>query len=329
MKISICIPTFNQSKYLILAINSAINQSIQPYEIIVSDDCSTDETPNVLSSLSKIITNLKIIRNEQNLGISGNTDKCLRQATGDYIIRLDSDDYLSPLFSEKLIKMLLLHPLAGYAHAAVQEIDQDGNFVRKRLLVRNSGFQVSTEALESAVKGYRVAANIIMFRRSALVDVGFITGRPNYVEDYHLSASLAASGYGNVYLNEILSYYRKWVDEAKVRQRRKLLEIIGLSKVFNEVLEPAFKERQWDISRIARSRKALACSQADCLAWEVYTMREKYEIIQALSILSSSSKAKYYAWLYLNGFGKIIGLYNNFLNTPKSIIKNVIFRIKA
>ncbi|RYE14874.1 MAG: glycosyltransferase, partial [Rickettsiales bacterium] len=212
MKVSVCIPTYNQSQYLTQAIRSAYDQSLKPLEIIVSDDCSTDDTSEVLTSLSKEIPSLKIILQPVNLGIAKNTDSCLRLAKGDFVIRLDSDDSLSSSYIEKLSNLLLKYPQAGYAHAAVQEIDQHGNFLQKRQLARKSGYQDSIVALKSAVKGYRVSANIIMFRKEALEQVDYITNRPNYVEDYHLSASLASAGFGNVYSNETLAFYRVWID---------------------------------------------------------------------------------------------------------------------
>ena len=53
MKVSICIPTYNQGLYIEKAIRSAALQTVKPFEIIVYDDCSTDETPQILQRLAK------------------------------------------------------------------------------------------------------------------------------------------------------------------------------------------------------------------------------------------------------------------------------------
>ncbi len=326
MKISICIPTFNQAKYLIQAIHSASEQSERPFEIIVSNDCSTDNTSEVLEMLSKEIQELRIINQPVNLGIARNTDACLRLAKGDYVVRLDSDDYLSPYYCEKLAGMLTRFPGAGYAHADVQEIDEHENFLRQRWLARKTGFQSSTNALRSAVKGYRVAANIIMFRKAALEKVNYITGRPNYVEDFHLSASLAAAGYGNVYLSEKLSFYRVWVDEGKTRQRRKLMEIVGVQKVFEEVLEPGFNKKKWCMGKLKKNRNRIARTQADCLGWDVYTVEEKEELKEAILGLSSSISVNFFISLYLNDFGKALGFIKTINGFIKFNIKRILFR---
>lgn len=328
IKVSVCIPTFNQALYIEKAVKSVAKQTFPPYEIIVSDDASTDKTPEILKPLSTEIPILKVIRQPINLGISRNVDACLRSALGDIVIRLDSDDFLLPTFIEKLVPYLQKFPDAGYVHAAVMEIDQYDNPVKERRLIRSSGYQSDKEALKAAVNGYRVAANIIVFRREALEKAGYIRAKANFAEDYYLCASISAQGYGNYYLNEILSSYRVWIDTAKVRQKRKLAEIIGLRQVFEEVLEPAFQENNYDLGSIKKKRSDFACMHADCLGWEEYTASEKEELVQALSTLSDSKKAKAIRWLYLNGYGKILGKILETLNLPKKIIRSFILRIK-
>ncbi|NML64663.1 glycosyltransferase family 2 protein [Hymenobacter sp. RP-2-7] len=323
MKISVCIPTYNQAEYLSEAIISAFNQTIPPCEIIVSNDCSTDNTVEVLQKLISEISLLKVINQTKNLGISQNTDACLRAASGEFIVRLDSDDMLSPGYIEQLGALLLSNPNAAYAHAAVQEIDNNGKFLQQRLLARKPGFQSSNEALLAAKKGFRVAANIIMFRKNALEKVDFSTKRPSYVEDFHLSAALAAAGFGNVYHNGILSFYRVWVDDNKVRQRRKLLEIVGVYRVFEEVLEPAYKARGWDLVQLYKQRAAFAKELADCLGWSVYTIDEKKEIVRELSKLSSSKKSKLIAYFYLKGFGSLMNICFGIPKVGKSIFKKI------
>jgi hypothetical protein len=298
-------------------------------EIIVSDDCSTDDTAVVLQQLAQDIPTLRVLRKEKNVGIAQNVDACMRAATGDFVVRLDSDDFLGPTFIEQLSALLAKHPAAAYAHAAVQEIDQNGTFLRQRLLSRAPGFQASEEALQAAKKGYRVAANIIMFRRTALEAVNYSTGRPNYVEDFHLSASLAAAGFGNVYQSEILSFYRVWTDAGKTRQRRKLLEITGLYKVFDEVLEPAYKQRKWEVASLTRQRTSFACAQADCLGWNIYTPQEEAEITHALKNLSASGQTSFFIWIHSNGLGFIPNAYVKFMERLRLTVKQMLVKGKS
>jgi glycosyltransferase involved in cell wall biosynthesis len=328
MKVSVCIPTYNQADYLELAIQSAANQTHKPFEIIVSNDCSTDGTYEVLRKLSLEIPNLKVKHQPENLGIAKNVDACLRMADGDFVIRLDSDDQLLPDYTKSLLELFSRYPQAGYAHAAVQEIDQDGNYLHLRMLIRKTGFQESKDALKLAIKGYKVAANIIMFKKEALIKVNYVTGRPNYVEDYHLTTSISAAGFGNIYLNQVHSYYRVWVDSGKVRQKRKLLEITGLRCVFEQVIEPTYIKLGWKLNAVKRSRVHFACKQSDCLSWEVYDSEEKRELTQALLQLSSSPQSKLIIWGNLNGFGTIISIYPKLILAGKSFIKSIIHKLR-
>lgn len=328
MKISVCIPTFNQAQYLSQAVRSAYNQSLKPIEIIVSNDCSTDNTSEILQMLSLEIPVLKIITQAENTGIVRNSDDCLRAGTGDFIVTVDSDDYLAPTYLEKLSGSLVKHPDACYAHCDVREVDQNGNFLKIRRLFRKPGFQSGESALEGAVQGYRVAANIIMFRRTDLVKLNYFTGRPDCIQDTHLAADIAASGFGNVYVNETLAFYRIWLDAAKTRQRRKLLEFIGYRKLMEEILEPAFKAKGWDLKKINNGRTSFACAQADCLSWDVYTTQEKDELHDALQKISSSPKAKMYYWLYRNRFGSLINLKRNIVGRLKTRLKAILLNKK-
>ncbi|HEY0055317.1 MAG TPA: glycosyltransferase family 2 protein [Pedobacter sp.] len=328
MKVSVCIPTFNQELFIEQAIRSAAEQTLPPIEIIVSDDCSTDQTGIILEKLSAEIPILKVIYQAKNLGISKNTDTCLRSASGEIIVRLDSDDYLSLDYIQTLTDILVKHPSAGYAHGAVQEVDKNGRFLHKRTLIRKGGFQSGDDALKATLKGYRVAANIIMFRKSALEKVDYLTGRPNFGEDYHLTAAISAAGFGNAYVDAILSYYRVWVDAGKVRQKRKLDEIIGIRKVFEEVIEPGFRKRGWNLREVDKSRESFACVHADCLGWSVYNSVEKAELLNELNNLSSTRKSRIYALIY---FSQIGGIFSAVLNKKREltrVLKAVISSLK-
>lgn len=90
--VTIAVPTYNRSNYLQLAIASALAQTYATIEVLVSDNCSVDNTPEVISSFSD--TRLRYYRQECNLGMVGNWNFCLQQAKGAYFILLSDDDLL-------------------------------------------------------------------------------------------------------------------------------------------------------------------------------------------------------------------------------------------
>ena len=87
MKVSICIPAYNQGKTIIEAIYSVVTQDYATFEILLVDDCSTDDTIR-----RAMFYPVRIIKNEKNLGIGGNLTKCVQEAKGEYIIFLCGDD---------------------------------------------------------------------------------------------------------------------------------------------------------------------------------------------------------------------------------------------
>ncbi|SHN19550.1 glycosyltransferase family 2 protein [Mucilaginibacter sp. OK098] len=327
LRISVCIPTFNQELFVEQSIRSALNQTVSPFEIIVSNDCSTDGTKETLDKLSEEISILKVINQPQNLGISKNTNFCLRQATGDFIIRLDSDDLLSPDYIKLLSEELYKYPEAGYAHAAVNEIDKNNNFLKERKLIRKSGFVNGEVALKASLSGYRVTANIIMFRKKALETVGYISSKINFAEDYYLSAQLAAAGYGNLYSEKVLASYRVWTDTGKVRQKRKLEEIDGIRSIFDEVIEPAFETRGWNLAVVKSAREKFAINQSNCLGWSIYTDQEKIPLITALLELSDTKKSRFFVWLYKNGYGVFPESYYKLNSKIKGFGKNMLLNL--
>ncbi len=321
--VSVCIPTYNQSLFIEQSVRSAFNQTYKPIEIIVCDDASTDDTLLILNSLKEEIPILKVLKNCNNLGITNNVNKCLKQAIGDLVVRLDSDDVLNTNYIEKFVPFFEMNPNIGYGHCSIMEIDQDNNILNTRILYRNQSIQSSIDALKSAVSGYKVAANIIIFRRSALQKVGFIQSKINFAEDYYLVSSISEYGYDNVYINQVLANYRIWIDKNLVRSRRKLSEIQGLLAVFNEVLEPAFIKRGWSLVSIRKIKKNFAVSHSDCLSWNNYSFLEKLEIEKMILNLSSSNQVKIVIWLYKKRLGLIIQCFK----IPEKFLKTVAKKI--
>jgi len=325
MEISVCIPTYNQAQYLKICIESVINQTIKPFEIIVSNDCSSDDTEVVLNDLACLIPNLKVFNQPVNLGMCANMDFCMREAKGDYIVKLDSDDYLAPEYCEVLSNLLNDFPKAGYAHANVNEIDKFGNIKRERTLFRKKVFVDSIEALKASVKGAQFAANILMFRVEALKSVNYLSNRPsNFGEDFHLSADLAAHGWGNVFSKCKLSYYRVWADSGNVRAKRKIIEIEGILRVFQDILEPQFKKNNIDLSILIRQKSRFACNHANCLSWKSYTEKEKQDIENSLLKLSTSSIVLFFIWAYKSKFYFFLRPLRGTTNLLKIVVKKIL-----
>lgn len=110
--ISICIPNYNNAKYLNACIQSALNQTYKNMEIIFVDDSSSDESLNIAQ---KYTGKIKVYVNNSNIGQPKNTNKCVKLSKGKYLVILHSDDLLLPDFALKLVPLLEKNSNIGMA----------------------------------------------------------------------------------------------------------------------------------------------------------------------------------------------------------------------
>lgn len=103
--VSILIPTYNREKYIGEAIESAINQTYKNIEIVIVDNCSTDNTWKILQSYKLKDGRVQIFQNEKNIGPVYNWVECFKRAKGEYTKILWSDDWMSLDFIENAISV--------------------------------------------------------------------------------------------------------------------------------------------------------------------------------------------------------------------------------
>ncbi|MBC5991609.1 glycosyltransferase family 2 protein [Pontibacter cellulosilyticus] len=120
-KITVCIATCNGEDYIEQQINSVINQTFPPYEIIISDDNSTD---NTIAIIRRIKTNIpiKIYINKQRLGFVYNFERAIQSATGDFIALSDQDDIWAKNKLEVLVKQIGSHALVHSDAFLINEV---------------------------------------------------------------------------------------------------------------------------------------------------------------------------------------------------------------
>lgn len=102
--VSVFIPTCNRSGLLKRAIESVLEQTWENLEIIVVDDASDDDTPELLDKFSRDHSNLRVIRNEQSKKAAVSRNIAIQQAQGEFVAGLDDDDYWRPRRIELMMK---------------------------------------------------------------------------------------------------------------------------------------------------------------------------------------------------------------------------------
>jgi teichuronic acid biosynthesis glycosyltransferase TuaG len=94
--VSVLIPSYNSALYLDESIESILNQTYANWELIITDDCSTDNSVEVAKKYSSKDERIKVVENKKNRGISGNMNEGLKHCKGKYIGILDADDWSYP-----------------------------------------------------------------------------------------------------------------------------------------------------------------------------------------------------------------------------------------
>ncbi len=124
-KISVCIPAYNRAHLIRATIQSVLAQDYDDFQIVVSDNCSTDNTVEVVRSFGD--PRIKILQNPRNLGMYPNFNKCIQGADGQYIKFLLSDDYfVTPGALRRYVEVLDQHPDVGLVTCSYVSVNDAG-----------------------------------------------------------------------------------------------------------------------------------------------------------------------------------------------------------
>lgn len=122
MNISVVIPLYNKSEFIVRAVNSVLNQTVPPSEIIVVDDGSSDDS---LDKLKNSFSDQVTIIHQSNLGVSCARNRGILSSKSSYIALLDADDYWYEDFLEKITNLHKLYPDAG-VYSTSYQFSEDG-----------------------------------------------------------------------------------------------------------------------------------------------------------------------------------------------------------
>ena len=138
--VSIIMPTYNAYDHVAASIESIIAQEYPDWELLITDDCSTDKTFDIISEYAKKDTRIKIFRNNINEGAGASRNKAIQEAEGRFIAFCDSDDLWKP---EKLSTQLRFMATNGIdiCYSSYFECDEDGK-TTGIIVARKTNFQI-------------------------------------------------------------------------------------------------------------------------------------------------------------------------------------------
>ncbi len=254
--ISICIPTHNRAVYLKEAIQSALNQNYNNYEIVIVDDGSTDNTKEVVENFNS--EKIRYIFKE-NSGAPETRNRCITEAKGDFILWLDDDDLLVEDLINSYIKLLNNYPDSDVIYGELKSFgESDQHYKYQDWYHNNSGM------IEFLYIGSPIPHPGSMIRKNVYKEIGNYDVSFKRAHDYQFWSRLAmAEKYNCKYLPKLVSHYR--IHESNITGNlskstdyryeadilKNVVDKIGIQKLFPRI--------DWEIN--TNSQIAAACIQ--------------------------------------------------------------------
>mgnify|MGYP000119510163 CR=1 FL=1 len=201
-RVSVAIATYNGEKYLSEQLDSILIQTHTVDEVIVVDDCSSDDTQAILSQYVSSYPQIKVVQNQSNLGVVKTFEKALLYCTNEFILLCDQDD----VWLENKVEVLL-NSIGNnlLIHSDAQLVDGNLQLIAISLSAKNK--DVTRSSFVELLLTNQVTGCTVMIRKELLK---FALPMPDdtYMHDYHLT--LVAAYFKRIgYVNHALTKYRQ------------------------------------------------------------------------------------------------------------------------
>lgn len=246
--VTVIIPSYNHARFLPKRIESVLTQTFQDFELILLDDCSTDDSRSILSSYADD-PRVTIEFNETNSGSTFKQwNKGVRLARGKYVWIAESDDYADEHLLEKLVSRLDEDPSAVLCYCRSWRVSADGDLCGywdsylSYLDARKWTSSFSADGREEC-RRYLVhcntvqSASSVLFRKEAYCQVGGADEKLVFCGDWKTWASMALAGGGISYVGEPLNYCRFHDESVTTKSRRAGIGAAEVLQVVSWILE--------------------------------------------------------------------------------------------
>lgn len=196
--ISIVLPVYNGAKYLRESIDSVLAQTYTNWELLIVDDCSKDETPEIAQEYIRKDPRIQYYRNKENLRLPRNLNKGFSMTKGNYVTWTSDDNRYRPEALERMYRALVEQPNAQLVYASFDIIDENG-IVTATYIAKQSDMK--------RLVGYNTVGACFLYTRKAYETVGDYDSELILVEDYDYWQRIAAQ-FEIIALTETLYDYR-------------------------------------------------------------------------------------------------------------------------
>lgn len=202
-KISVAMSVYNGEKYLREAIESILKQTYSDFEFIICDDASKDNSVEIIKEYAEVDKRIVLVKNETNLGLAFSLNKCIKNARGEYIARMDADDIAINTRFENQLKYLENNPDIAFVCGGVYLINEGEVWGE-----RSSSIPLTKE---NVFKYQPIAHPSTMIRKLVLTEVQGYTVSPytSRGQDFDLWCKIYSKGYIGENIGDVVLYYRE------------------------------------------------------------------------------------------------------------------------
>ena len=240
-KVSVIVPIYNVEKYLTECVDSILKQSYKNIEILLVDDCGTDNSGNIAKEYVNIDKRCRYIKREENGGLSAARNTGIKNATGDYLSFIDSDDWIDENFIKNMLDMIIKDD----AEIAICDYWMINDGKKSKV---NSLIQIdNNSSKEEKIAYIRNHACTKMFRKDFWDKCGLMF--PENIkrgEDMGVTIPLLTFANKISIINEPLYYYRQRSNSLSNRKEKKI-DLSFYDKTFKNMIKNANDEYKEEI----------------------------------------------------------------------------------
>jgi glycosyltransferase involved in cell wall biosynthesis len=207
--LSVVIPNYNHGRFLPECLDSLVTQSITPEEIVVVDDCSTDNSLAVVEEYKKKCPVLSCVRNEKNMGVNYTLNRGVNLARGEYIFLPGADDRVTPEYFTKTLSLLAENPQAALCFPDPASFDHATGRVSNNHvgLSETPRFFTPQELVQFSRRKRLLMSGGSVYKTTVLREVGGYREELRWHSDY-FATFVIAFRYGACYYPESLYQWR-------------------------------------------------------------------------------------------------------------------------
>jgi glycosyltransferase involved in cell wall biosynthesis len=290
-KVSVVLTSYNHGKYLFRAIDSVLRQDFKRIELIVVDDCSTDNSREIIKSIKD--DRIKFISNDQNLGMVRSVNKGIKAASGEYIAHFNSDDlFFDATKLSKQIAFLDANPEYGAVFTRAQLIDENDAPLKDY----NHSYYLKLEQQQNQSRHnwlgwFFYNSNCLcypsaMVRKSLYKEIGLFNPSYTIMQDLDMWIRICKK-YEIHIIEEKLTAFRVGASSTSCQKDNKFVSVFEFKKLLNNYI---------NISSLGEFKKIfpeLECNSAEEISYTIIkaclSMASKYQSFAVETLFNSIS----------------------------------------